>query len=115
MGIVLLINARDCLACLCEPGPSGVGLSQRDVGSHRVISMLAWLPPLIADDPIYQSFDWREAMNIVTYKLTQLHQKLDEQIRTETRRRAPDSLTLLRLKRLRLRVKDRLYARQQPA
>ncbi len=54
-------------------------------------------------------------MNIVTYKLTQLHQKLDEQIRAETRRRAPDSLILLRLKRLRLRVKDRLYARQRPA
>lgn len=57
-------------------------------------------------------------MSNFTYKLTQLHQKLDQQIRVEMKRRVPDSLNLLRLKRLRLHVKDRLHARilqQQPA
>ncbi|MFZ3484982.1 DUF465 domain-containing protein [Sphingomonas sp. 3-13AW] len=54
--------------------------------------------------------DWREALNKFAYRLTQLHQRLDEQIRAEMKRRAPDALNLLRLKRLRLRVKDRLHA-----
>jgi hypothetical protein len=44
------------------------------------------------------------------YNLTQLHKRLDEQIRTELKRRMPDSLRLLRLKKLRLRVKDRLHS-----
>lgn len=55
---------------------------------------------------------------MIIYRLTELHQRLDEQIRVEMERRAPDPLTLLRLKRLRLRTKDRLHAsalRQQPA
>jgi len=42
--------------------------------------------------------------------LTRLHARLDEQIRTELKRRVPDSFRLLRLKRLRLQVKDRLHA-----
>ncbi len=46
-----------------------------------------------------------------TYNLTRLHAKLDGQIRAETNRRMPDSLRLLWLKRLRLQVKDQLYAR----
>lgn len=57
-------------------------------------------------------------MNTFVYRLTQLPQRLDEQIRAETKRRTPDTLNLLRLKRLRLRVKDRLHAmsrRPQPA
>ena len=49
-------------------------------------------------------------MSKITYRLTQLHQRLDEQIRAELGRRVPDSLMLLRLKRLRLLVKDRLRA-----
>jgi len=49
-------------------------------------------------------------LNKFAYRLTQLHQRLDEQIRAEMKRRAPDALNLLRLKRLRLRVKDRLHA-----
>ncbi|MGF7146698.1 hypothetical protein FHS96_000307 [Sphingomonas zeicaulis] len=57
-------------------------------------------------------------MSMITFRLTQLHQRLDEQIRHEAARRVPDSLLLLRLKRLRLRVKDRLHAlmlRRRPA
>ena len=50
-------------------------------------------------------------MTIFSYKLTQLHKQLDDQIRVEMKRRMPDALRLLRLKRLRLSVKDRLHAR----
>ncbi|WP_334654889.1 DUF465 domain-containing protein [Sphingomonas panaciterrae] len=49
-------------------------------------------------------------MSFLRYKLTQLHARLDEQIRSELTRRAPDTFRLLRLKWLRLQVKDRLHA-----
>ncbi|WP_301075806.1 DUF465 domain-containing protein [Sphingomonas sp.] len=49
-------------------------------------------------------------MSFLRYNLTRLHARLDEQIRTELKRRVPDSFRLLRLKRLRLQVKDRLHA-----
>jgi hypothetical protein len=42
------------------------------------------------------------------YRLTLMHQRLDEQIRIEMRRRLPDSIRLLRLKKLKLAIKDRL-------
>lgn len=57
-------------------------------------------------------------MSIVPYRLTELHGRLDEKIRSELTRYAPDSLRLLRLRWLRLRVKDRLHMlamRQKPA
>ena len=47
-------------------------------------------------------------MSSATYRLTHIHRRLDEAIASETSRRLPDSLKLLRLKRLRLAVKDRL-------
>jgi hypothetical protein len=47
-------------------------------------------------------------MSNSTYRLTRIHRNLDEAIRAEMRRRLPDSLKLLRLKRLKLAVKDRL-------
>jgi hypothetical protein len=47
-------------------------------------------------------------MSSSTYRLTQTHRRLDEAIRQEMNRRLPDSLRLLRLKKLRLAVKDRL-------
>ncbi|MEG8024852.1 conserved hypothetical protein [Sphingomonas aurantiaca] len=50
-------------------------------------------------------------MTIFSYKLTQLHKRLDDQIRAEMKVRMPDTLRLLRLKRLRLSVKDQLHAR----
>ncbi len=47
-------------------------------------------------------------MNAYIYRLSVVHHKLDEEIRLEIRRRFPDSLRLLRLKKLRLAVKDRM-------
>ncbi|TFI57488.1 DUF465 domain-containing protein [Sphingomonas parva] len=48
-------------------------------------------------------------MNIITYRLTLIHRKLDEEISRELKRRIPDWMRLLRLKKLRLAVKDRLH------
>ena len=47
-------------------------------------------------------------MSDLVYRLTTTHQRLDEAIRAETKRRLPDSLRLLRLKKLKLAVKDRI-------
>ena len=47
-------------------------------------------------------------MTRLFYRLSNMHRQVDEQIRDELRRRVPDSLRLLRLKKLRLNVKDRL-------
>lgn len=49
-------------------------------------------------------------MSSATYRLTRIHRSLDDAIASEMRRRLPDSLKLLRLKKLRLAVKDRLTA-----
>ncbi|HET9639692.1 MAG TPA: DUF465 domain-containing protein [Allosphingosinicella sp.] len=49
-------------------------------------------------------------MSSAAYRLTHIHRRLDEAIASETSRRLPDSLKLLRLKKLRLAVKDRLTA-----
>ena len=54
-------------------------------------------------------------MNPFIYRLTLVHRRLDEEIRRELQRRWPDSIRLLRLKKLRLAVKDRLYARTRHA
>ena len=48
-------------------------------------------------------------MNPVFYRLTVVHRRIDEEIRHELKRRLPDSLRLLRLKKLKLAVKDRLH------
>jgi hypothetical protein len=48
-------------------------------------------------------------MNAIIYRLSVIHRKLDEEIRRELKRRVPDSIKLLRLKKLRLAVKDRLH------
>ena len=48
-------------------------------------------------------------MNSVIYRLSVIRRKLDDEIRNELARRFPDSIRLLRLKKLRLAVKDRLY------
>jgi hypothetical protein len=52
-------------------------------------------------------------MNAFPYRLSVIHRRLDEEIRRELKRRFPDTLRLLRLKKLKLAVKDRLY-RQMP-
>ncbi|HEX8191990.1 MAG TPA: DUF465 domain-containing protein [Allosphingosinicella sp.] len=49
-------------------------------------------------------------MSSATYRLTRIHRSLDDAITEEMRRRLPDSFRLLRLKKLRLAVKDRLTA-----
>jgi hypothetical protein len=51
-----------------------------------------------------------DIMSSSTYRLTQTHRRLDDAISREMSRRLPDSLKLLRLKKLRLAVKDRLTA-----
>ena len=47
-------------------------------------------------------------MSASTYRLTLIHRNLDQSIAKEMRRLVPDSLRLLRLKKLKLAVKDRL-------
>ena len=48
-------------------------------------------------------------MNPMTYRLALAHSKLDAEISREQKRRIPDSWRLLRLKKLRLAIKDRLH------
>ena len=48
-------------------------------------------------------------MNAMLYRLSVLHRRLDDEIRRELQRRLPDSVRLLRLKKLKLSVKDRLH------
>lgn len=51
-------------------------------------------------------------MNALIYRLTLTHRRLDDAIRAELKTRRPDSIKLLRLKKLRLAVKDRLFRHQ---
>ncbi len=50
-------------------------------------------------------------MKSLIYRLTLIHRKVDDEIRSEVALRFPDRIKLLRLKKLRLAVKDRLYRR----
>ena len=54
-------------------------------------------------------------MTALPYRLTLIHRRLDDAIRAELKARRPDSLRLLRLKKLRLAVKDRLFGHQRRA
>lgn len=47
-------------------------------------------------------------MRSSTYRLTRLHHRIDDAIRSELRRALPDAIRLLRLKSLRLAIKARL-------
>jgi len=49
-------------------------------------------------------------MSNFTYNMIRLHKRLDDQIRHELKQRMPDGFRLLRLKKLRLRIKDRMHA-----
>ena len=49
-------------------------------------------------------------MSSTTYRLTLIHRSLDDSIRKEMKRSRPDSFRLLRLKKMKLAVKDRLTA-----
>lgn len=48
-------------------------------------------------------------MNTMMFRLSMIHRKLDDEIRRELKRRVPDTIRLLRLKKLRLAIKDRLH------
>ena len=48
-------------------------------------------------------------MTARTFRLTQIHQRIDERLRSETRKRVPDWLEVSRLKKMKLRAKDALY------
>lgn len=48
------------------------------------------------------------SLNPFLYRLTQIHRELDEAIRRENQRPACDRFRVLRLKKLKLAVKDRL-------
>jgi hypothetical protein len=50
-------------------------------------------------------------MNSFIYRLSVIHKRLDDEIRRELKRRFPDTIRLLRLKKLKLLVKDRLHFR----
>ena len=52
-------------------------------------------------------------MNAYVYRLSIIHRRLDEEIRREIRQRFPDSIRLLRLKKLRLEIKDRIAERMR--
>lgn len=49
-------------------------------------------------------------MSASTYRLTLIHRSLDDSIRKEMKRSVPDSFRLLRLKKMKLSIKDRLTA-----
>ena len=42
------------------------------------------------------------------YRLTEMHQRIDARLRLEQRKLVPDQLELSRLKRMKLRIKDRI-------
>jgi hypothetical protein len=65
--------------------------------------------PCIEANPTDENIDWRVAMNALFYRLSVLHKRLDDEIRCELKRRIPDTMRLLRLKKLKLSVKDRLH------
>lgn len=47
-------------------------------------------------------------MTVQAYRLLEAHQRIDEELRLESGRRRPDPFKLMRLKKLKLRIKDRL-------
>ncbi len=49
-------------------------------------------------------------MNPFVYRLSVIHSRLEDEIRRELKKRFPDSFRLLRLKKLKLAIKDRLHA-----
>ena len=43
------------------------------------------------------------------YRVLESHQRIDEKLRREQRRSSPDSLQLVRLKKLKLRIKNMIH------
>jgi hypothetical protein len=54
-------------------------------------------------------------MSAMMYRLSVVHHRLDSEIRRELKRRIPNTIRLLRLKKLRLMVKDRLAGNYRTA
>ncbi|QZD89742.1 DUF465 domain-containing protein [Qipengyuania aurantiaca] len=57
-------------------------------------------------------------MKARTFTLTQIHQRIDERLRLELRKRRPDPAEISRLETMKLRAKralNRLFARPNPA
>jgi hypothetical protein len=50
-------------------------------------------------------------MTMTHYQLIERHARLDEALRRELKRRLPDPVLTLRLKKLKLAIKDRIAAR----
>jgi hypothetical protein len=48
-------------------------------------------------------------MNSFVYRLTVIHRRLEDEIKRELKHRFPNHFRLLRLKKLKLAVKDRLH------
>ena len=51
-------------------------------------------------------------MDAMLYRLSVVHGRLDDEIRRELKRRLPDTFRLVRLKKLKLAVKDRLHGQR---
>ena len=49
-------------------------------------------------------------MTIRSYRLMETHQRVDEALRLEGRRRWPDMFKIIRLKKVKLAIRDRLTA-----
>ncbi|HEX6072399.1 MAG TPA: YdcH family protein [Sphingomicrobium sp.] len=47
-------------------------------------------------------------MTVQAFRLMEAHQRIDERLRLESGRRWPDPFKIMRLKKLKLRIKDRL-------
>ena len=47
-------------------------------------------------------------MTAEVFRLMEAHQRIDEELRMESGRRRPDPFKMMRLKKLKLRIKDRL-------
>lgn len=50
-------------------------------------------------------------MSAMMFRLLQVHQKLDGELRREQKRRAPNEARIRKLKKLKLAIKDRLLGR----
>lgn len=87
-------------------------MNDRDVGPHRVSSMQVHIIVTFLQSRLARSMKpsiWSEAMSTSIYRMTLVHRRLDDEIRREHERRFPNSMRLLRLKKLRLAIKDRLH------
>ena len=61
------------------------------------------------DPPIELRFEEETMMTTRMFLLMEQHARLDDQLRLEQRRRLPDPFKMLRLKKMKLAVKDRLH------